>query len=110
LETPSLAEHDNLPKRLEELQMVYLKIKREDIKWQWIYDISEVISIGYVDLGSFDPTEYGAQVIDVLNDGSGDPYVIIVCIKGEMKALAFYATEAYLCDQRSAFTIERLVR
>jgi hypothetical protein len=41
--------------------MVYLKIKREDIKWQWIYDISEVISIGYVDLGSFDPTEYGAR-------------------------------------------------
>ena len=56
METPSLAEHDNLPKRLEELQMVYLKIKREDIKWQWIYEISEVISIGYVDIGSFDQT------------------------------------------------------
>jgi len=90
--------------------MVYLKIKREDSKWQWIYDISEVISVGYADLDSFDPTEYGAQIVDELNDGADDPYIIVACIKDEMKALAFHATEAYLCDQRSAFTIERLVR
>lgn len=107
--TPSMARSETLPRRHQkENNMTYLKIKRSDTgEWHFLFNIIEAIYIGSTDRDRFD--EYGARVVEYLNDGDGDPYVIILTTMGDdVRAYAFWATEAYLCDQKSGMTVEYL--
>ena len=53
----------------------------------------------------------GAYVFEELNNGEGDPYVVILTnVEDDTRAYAFWATEAYLCDQKTGLTVEWLFK
>lgn len=109
METPSLVERQSLQGR-NESKVIYLKIRRADTaKWQYIFGIKEAIAIGPSSEDNFD--EYGAYVFEELNNGEGDPYVVILTnVEDDTRAYAFWATEAYLCDQKTGLTVEWLFK
>ncbi len=89
--------------------MVFLKFKREDDTWQWRFDLTEVTAVGKGDPEYFDERAYNATVGEYLNDGDGNPYILVATINDkDTRAFYFYPKEAYLCDQRSGSTVEIL--
>lgn len=96
------------PTSRKDVDMVFLKFKRPDNCWQWRFDLTEVIAIGYKE--NFDEMDHDVSVGEHLNDGDGRPYVLIATINDrDTRAFYFHPTEAYLCDQRSGSTVEILL-
>ncbi len=90
--------------------MIYLKFKRADTKtWHFLFGIKEAVVVGVTSEENFD--EYGARHIEELNSGDGDPYIVVLTdLEDVTTAYAFWATEAYLCDQKTGLTVEWLLK